>query len=73
MRPLSDRLEFSSLSERVWLIYTLYVLHECQLTRPKYAIPLPEGEREGARDSAHARLSRRVAAMSTSPGSLDHC
>jgi hypothetical protein len=46
----SDRLEFSSLSERVWLIYTLYVLHECQLTRPKYAIPLPEGERD-ERDS----------------------
>jgi len=43
---VSDRLEFSSLSERVWLIYTLYVLHECQLTRPKYAIPLPEGKRD---------------------------
>jgi len=41
-RHVTDRLAQSSVLERVWLMYTLYTLHECQLTARRYAIPMPE-------------------------------
>lgn len=47
-RGLTNRLDVAAdddedeCKDRIWTIYTLYTLHECQITRRKHKIVLPQ-------------------------------